>query len=536
MSLRNCLGLSLALSALALLAACGNSGSGTVNPVPPPSGSFSNSNLNGTYVFSVSGIDLNGAPYALLGTFTANGQGGITAGTIDINDADLSAPVPNSAISGSNGYSVTVDGRGEISLGTSALGTITLDFVLQDSSHGLVTEFDSNATGSGTIDLQSSGVSPVGTYAFSLAGEDYSSGTNANLFATVGNFTVGSGGAISGLVDFNDSQFAYTNQALSGSLVLGPSSTPSTTLSATFPSNTFGVPLTCDVIAIDASHLKVIEMDTFANLIGDAYAQTSGTFPSGTLAFTMAGSYPTATNASAAGGFIVTDGAGNITSSSTADSNNTGTVSPSPVTFSGSYATAGAGRYTVSLAGFSDGTQYVAYPYNNGVFLLETDNNGVMIGAAFPQTQNTLAGSQGYALNFTGVNLTDGVEVDDIAEFATNTTGLTVTGVVDENYQPSGSPNQGLALSGTYTTPDSNGRGGIGANAGSNSNSTLNGGFDITYYSVDGTTFPFIETDANGQVTSGVFVEQSSSASSAARPHLFVVKPFARPRSSFRKK
>ena len=59
---------------LAVLAGCGGS-SGTANPVAPPSGGFSNSNLNGTYVFSISGTDVNGTPYAMVGTFTANGSG-----------------------------------------------------------------------------------------------------------------------------------------------------------------------------------------------------------------------------------------------------------------------------------------------------------------------------------------------------------------------------------------------------------------------------------------------------------------------------
>jgi hypothetical protein len=534
MSLGKRLILPLAISALAALVGCGSSNS-IPNPVPPPSGGFSASDLNGTYVFSVSGIDSQGAPYAIVGTFTANGQGGISSGTIDVNDADLSAPVANSAL-GSSSYKVGVDGRGQASLGTSPLGTITLDFVLQDSSHGAVTEFDRNATGSGTLDLQTSGVSPVGSYAFSLSGSDYISGT-ANSFGTVGNLTIGSGGTISGLEDFNDAGFAFTSQTLSGALVLGPSATPATELTTTFASNTFGVPLTFDVFAIDASHLKFIEMDTFANLLGDAYAQTSTAIPTGSLAFTMEGSYPGAATFSAAGGFMATDGAGNITSASTADANNGGSVTPSPIGFTGTYTAAGTGRYTLGLSGFTDGTSYVAYPFSGGVLLLETDNSGTMLGAAYTQTQISLGTSDGYGLNFTGANLVNGVEVDDIAEFSTSSGG-TVAGIVDENFQPGGAPNFALTLSGTYAAPDSNGRGVIGATAGNSSDSTLNGGFGITFYSVDGTTFPFIETDANGQVTAGVFFKQNSSASSAAiaKPHMFAVRPLIRTQAAWRKK
>jgi hypothetical protein len=530
MSLRNRIILPLALLSLAALAACGGSGNNTINPTPPPSGGFSSSNLNGTYVFSVGGIDSQGAPYALLGTFTANGQGGITGGAVDVNDADLSAPVPNSAISTST-YRVTVDGRGQVNLSIANLGNITLDIVLQDNSHGFVTEFDTNATGSGTLDLQTAGVSPAGTYAFSMAGSDFTNGTTANPFATVGNFTVGSGGAITGLQDFSDNQFAFANQALTGAVVLGPSSTPATVLSTSFATLTF------DAIPISPTHLKLIEMDAGSNLLGDAFAQTSTTISTGALAFTLEGTFPSTNSFSAAGGFMVTDGAGNFTTASTVDANTGGSVSPAAISFSGSYTAAGTGRYTLSLSTFTDGTAYVAYPFNGGIFLLEIDNSGSMSGAAYPQSSTTLAASEGYALNFTGANLPSQVEVDDIAEFKTDSSAATLTGAVDENFQPGGGPTQGLALNGTSITPDSNGRGQLSATAGNSSASTLNGGFGLTYYSVDGTTFPFIETDANGQVTSGVFVKQDVTASSAqiTAPHLFV-KSAVRANKAWRKK
>ena len=131
--------------------------------------------------------------------------------------------------------------------------------------------------------------------------------------------------------------------------------------------------------------------------------------------------------------------------------------------------------------------------------------------------------------------------MDDIAEFASSSSGTTVTGIVDENSAPGGFPNYNLPLSGTYTAPDSNGRGQIAANAGNSSNSTINGGFGITFYTVDGITFPFVETDPNGQVATGVFFMQdaSASASSAAkdRSHMFVVRPSVRPSTArWRKK
>lgn len=523
MSLQKSLALLSLLSVLAVLAGCSN-GNGVTNPVPPPSGGFSKSNLNGTYVFSISGTDQgNGAPYAIVGTFTANGNGSITGGTLDLNDAAFASnspvinPVANSPISGSSSYNVGVDGRGQAKLVTNTpfSSPIVLDFVLQDSSHGLVTEFDGNGSGSGTIDLQASGTTASGTYAFSFGGS-YGSG----FLVTAGNFAV-SGGTVTGLEDYNSGGIPYPDQTLSGTLALGPSNTPSTQ----FGTQNFTV--TYDVYAINAAHLKFIEMDANGTLTGDAFSQTSATIPKGNLAFAMMGG--NSTSVVGAGGFMVSDGAGNITNTSTMDINNTGSVSPSPITFSGQYAAAGTGRFTLSgfTAGFGSGTQFAAYPSSGGIFLLEIDAGFNLSGAAYLQASSipTLTAAQGYALNLTGINLASGPEVDDIAEFAAASTGATATGVTDENYAPGGVPNYGLKLAGNFTTPDTSGRGQVAANAGSSTNGTLNGGFDITYYAVDGTTFPFIETD-NGQVAAGVFEIQNASASAAvARPHMFVLTP-----------
>src|ERR1700683_1355470 len=119
MSARNAIALSLALSTLALLAGCG-SGSSSPPAQAPPGGSFSNSNLNGTYVFSISGLDESeGAPIEIVGTIIANGNGGITGGTIDMVDPGTKNGVaPNLSVSGTGTYSVGVDGRGNATINT----------------------------------------------------------------------------------------------------------------------------------------------------------------------------------------------------------------------------------------------------------------------------------------------------------------------------------------------------------------------------------------------------------------------------------
>jgi len=530
MSVRNATVLFLALSTLLFLAACGSS-NGTANPVPPPSGSFSDSNLNGTYVFSISGVDEGGFPYAMVGTLTANGSGGITGGSLDINDTDTavftSGPIPAATINNGS-YHVGIDGRGTATFSTPSItgGSFTLDFVLSSSSQGLVTEFDAFGSGSGTLDAQTAGVTPTGPYAFSLAGAAYTSGAP---WAMAGNFAV-TGTSIAGLDDLNEGGLLpYPDNTFSGSLILGPSATPATTLTAGPFTGTF------DVYAIDANHLKFIEIDQTATLSGDAFSQTSTTIPQGTFAFTLTGDLNATSGAPfVAGGFMVTDGAGNITNASTEDFNGGGTNlsnQTSPGTFTATYTAAGAGRFALgNFATWVGGTSYVAYPSSGGLLLLEIDNAAITTGAAYQQTAGaTFASGQGYGMNLSGVNDSTGspVEVDDIAEFTAASGGTLSSGVIDENSAPSGIPNQSLALTaGTYGTIGSTGRYGISATAGTTNNSTLLGGFTLSFYTVDGTTFPFIEMDGD-QVSTGVIVEQSPTASSPAlaRSRMFVVRP-----------
>src|ERR1700694_2879900 len=165
MSLRNRLVLPIILSAFAILAGCSSSSNTATSP---PSGKFSNSNLNGSYAFSAFGTDGAGLPFALGGSLQANGNGVIAAGTVDLNDASLSAPLTGVAITGGS-YTVTADGRGKATL-NAGQASVVLDFVLLSNSHALVTRYDGNGTGSGTLDLQSSVTQAqlAGSYAFNL--------------------------------------------------------------------------------------------------------------------------------------------------------------------------------------------------------------------------------------------------------------------------------------------------------------------------------------------------------------------------------
>lgn len=521
MSVRNGFVLLVALSALTLLVACGG---GSPRVVPPPTGGFSDSNLSGTYVFSSTGVDSNNPPgfLTMVGTLTANGSGTVSSGTVDIAGANVSAAAQ--AINGS--YQITADGRGQIKFGvkvtvenSTGTGTTTegvtfvLDVVLTSNSHGLVTEFDGNGTGSGTIDLQSavSQARLAGSYSFGVSGVGTTSGSP---FAAVGTITLDSTGAVTaGEEDINNAG------TYSGAPSAITPTTSTVTVGTTPGTASFVIPgvdtFTFDVFPIDNTHLKLIETDGLLLTSGDAFTQGT-TIPTGQLVFTMAGENISAQTALDSGGWL-TNNSGTI-SAGLEDFNDGGNVN-TVTAVGGSIAPVTGGRSVFSLMGFVNGAPndvagtytFAAYPFTaggvDGVQLLEIDNGGITSGTAYGQTAATLA-SQGFGLNLTGFN---GVEEDDIAEFTTTSSGF--SGIVDLNDDGATTFDKGISTSG-FTAPDSNGRGQAVTNF-----------FSFNFYTVNSTTCLLLEID-NTQVGLGMFEMQSGSgASSAAQPAASLMRP-----------
>jgi hypothetical protein len=509
MSLRNRLVVPTIFLSLAVLVGCG--GTTFNSSTPPPTGSFSDSNLSGTYVFSAVGSNSSGVFFALVGILTANGSGGITGGTLDLNDPTLGV-FPGLVIS-SGTYRVTTDGRGTATLNTSQ-GSIGLAFVLSSSSHGLVTRYDSSGTGGGTLDLQSTVTQSqiAGSYAFNFTGiSSLNTTTGAQpTLATVGAFTLdATGNMTSGVEDFNNngSSIGLTSLALSGSVNLA-------TVPGVATLTTSAGILNFDVYLVDATHLKLVEVDAAPIMVGDAFAQTSS-IPTGPNVFTVAGFDSVALGPFTAAGIIVTDGNGNVTGGS--EDINDAFLASTVSNFTGSYPALSGGRTELTLVGFNNGAngilctacQFAAYPSSGGLQLLEIDSAGSTNGIAYPQTPTALASAQGYGLNLTGVNLGNGTgafEEDDIAEF-TNTSG-SFAGLIDYNDQGSLSPDQ--KFSATYAADATiNGRGTVASSS-----------FNLVSYSVDSSTTVFVEVDSN-QIGLGSFGLQTPTAkSNIAAMHL----------------
>lgn len=524
MSVRNGFVLLLAISTLSLLVGCGGSSSPT--PVAPPSGGYSPTNFSGTYVISIEGADANfnadtESFFAIVGTIAADGNGNITGGLVDINDPDLGAPgiFLGQTVSAST-YTVGADGRGTGTLVT-PIGTFAIDFVLTLNGHGLITRFDQNGSGSGTLDLQqSTSQSALTAVAFSLSGTDP---TSEFLVDSVGAFTLNSSGIITGgNQDFNEngSSAGLADLNLGGSLVLTSGTAGTAVLSTSSAFGTLGF----DVWVIDSTHMKLIETDSNAVMAGDAYTQPSTSIPSGVLAFTMSGGDSSGT-VLAVGGLAQSAGGGTITSG--IEDYNDGGVANTVPNFTGSCTTVSAvGRCQLALTGFSNGVAqaftFAAYPSSGGIQLLEVDSLGILQGSAYVQSATSFAASEGYGLNLSGDN---GAEVDDIAEFTADsaTASPNMTGIMDEN--DLGTPNKPEVLSGVYT-PDSaaDGRGSISVPTLQYGIQMLNAEYDV----IDGSTMLFIEVDG-AQVAAGTFELQSASSSpGAAQPGISRVRPMLR--------
>lgn len=500
-----------AVTSILVISGCGGSSS---SPAPNQSG-FSNSSLSGTYVFSSEGADVNGYPVVIAGALVANGSGGsnsITGGTMDIIDPGFTSipDVAAQAITGGS-YNVNTDGRGQASL-TSAYGTYVFDFVLSSASHGLISEYDTNGTGSGTIDLQTALTSLsqlVGSYAFSVGGSD----ANGSPFAMAGAFTLGSGGNITaGTEDFND-DLIVENESLNtaGVATLGSGTGPGT---IALSSSTF--PITFDYYPIDSTHIKLVETDyTYGFLGGDAFTQTgASSIPTTAMAFTVSGGISAPI---AAGGTVTVSG---TSVSGIEDTNAAGTVLTG-TSFTGVASAPGpvGGRVVVSsLNGFNPATKFVLYPSTGGNLLLEIDGANLTVGAAFAQTAGAaIAASQNYGLNLSAINTNNGAgdfEEDDIAQFLTTSSGF--NGIVDINDEGDLTPAQPLA--GTYPGATS-----VATSIGSN-----NEFVSFNFYPVSNSQFLLLETD-NNQIGIGSF-ELQSTPSSAAAAHraISMVRPAAR--------
>jgi hypothetical protein len=180
------------------------------------SSAFADSSLSGSYNFLLGGVDTNGV-VADIGQISANGNGGITSGVVDENDAGTAAL--NIALTGS--YSVAANGRGNASV-TSANGTSNYAFYLVSQNLLIFLETDTFSVTVGLADLQngaSFGNSSVsGSYGFDATGLTTAGGANI-----VGQLTSSGSGSFTGVEDANEAGTLSTALSFSGTYSISSS-------------------------------------------------------------------------------------------------------------------------------------------------------------------------------------------------------------------------------------------------------------------------------------------------------------------------
>jgi hypothetical protein len=547
LSLKTTLAIVTVLS-LSFLVACGSS---SPKGTPPPTGGFTNSNLSGTYAFSVVGEDVNTGIIAFAGTFTANGSGGISGGTMDVMEPLGPVGLQTALnITSGGGYNVGADGRPEsdgglITLITSA-GTFTFDFVLSSSDGGLITYYSTNTgdggSASGSFQLQTS-VSQTSiegqSYAFSTSGE---SETSTSSVAMAGAFTLNSSGVVStGIEDLTtlSSSAIDVPCGASGCTMSGGGITLSSTVGAPGSASFTATPgtFTFDVYPVSPTQLIFMETDGTFITTGSAFSQGTS-IPVGNNVYSTAGVDISSGAPIASAGLLVTSSGGGITNASTQDVNDGGSSPTSPETFTGSYTPLTSGRSVITLNGFVNENElgcancyFAVYPFVSGgvtgMQILEIDSGGITSGVAYAQTASpSFASGQGYGMNLAGTNLPDEeaadeeTEENDIAEF-TNTSG-TLTGLMDYNVAEVGiSFAQGY--SGTYT-PDPTGISGRGTVTTPTPGTT---GYGMAMYVVDSSTALAVVNDGSGTVAVGTINTQSATtaaSSNAVQQHLIAIR------------
>ena len=481
----------LGLATVALLASCG-SGSSTNTPGGPSGGNnagYSNSSLNGTYVFNASGAYNSGYSFATAGTFTADGNGKITAGARDIY-TDGGQKVQNESVTGS--YSVSQDGRGQIQLKGSS-GTITYRFVLHSSGEGVFFQYSGSADAVGRFVLRPSAtpalVSATSNYVLRLDGED-SSGAP---YGAVGLLTATSGG-LNGAVDQNDSGAFSAQLTTSGSIAAADGNGRGTiTLTVGSTARSF------IYYQASANEIELLSTDSsfqYGSLnLQTGVSGSTAAFTGGQVfalsGYTAVGNY---TYPIAETGRFTLDGAGNVTSA--VEDYNVGGSYTGNVVLGGTNAADATGRWTASLTG-AQAASLVGYQispsksmvlaYNATSTILET---GLLQAQSTAVTTASFTGN--YAVDLSGYSYYAMGNVESTANYLADGAG-NLSGTMDS--QTPGYYNTDIAQTGQYAI-SSSGR----------STGTF-GAVPAAVYAVDANTAYLISSDGS-RLYQGTMVKQ----------------------------
>jgi hypothetical protein len=508
----------------------------TVVITNPPTGLT----VGSTYVFLLSGADTNGL-YSVAGAFTIGPSGTISGGEQDFTDVNPNTGLAESftdSISSSSTYAtsasdsnliftlVTCNGTNcagtDTNLGVG--GTETLDATLISAQAALITEFDTSATSTGTLDIQATPAALAGGYEFFLSGEDPDGDGFTNGVVTVLggilDFNSGSLVTANSVFDINDGSFgAFTDQLFSAGTAIGPDSFGRVQIPLTPAStDTSGIPgVNLIGYEVDVNHLRLVETaDAYGSVTGGVALGQSGTFTNSSLS---GSSYVFDSGGADINGPLQV--AGVLTLTATSGSTTSGTVSGTlnyndGTVQNGQGGTAFTGTYTldttdpgrISLSNLTDTAgdfNFNLQLYLNGdgyASLISVDQDDAIAGRGFLQsgTYSAATFSGSYAMIARQILIANfGFEEDGVGPVTADGISF-LAGFLDINEV---TPTSDVTLTGNFVANSS----GIFTGTITGIDSVSSGNADnFTFYLVDDTKVVAIETDANpNQLTLGYF-------------------------------
>ena len=318
----------------------------------------------------------------------ADGNGNITSGEDDFEE--VSFGLSHTTVTGS--YGIRNDGIGVANLNLSSGTFLTLAIGMVNTGRAQITEFDTFATGAGSMLKQDTTVAsqiPNGTFTYRFH-------TAAGFFATTSTSSAGTMTIAGGVA-------AGTEDLLSSSLVTSPAVTAAfnTPDASGRGTGTLSDPSTSSFVyyVVDSSTVHFISNDLGIIGLGTAEKQSGAPFGNASITgnYTFGVRADTnlpgfGTDGSGTVGQFVADGAGAITGGAY-DSVQGGTTA-SNVALTGTYNLALNGRGTLSLTSTSGTTQQIFWMVSNGQgYLLTDDPSKVEDGAFNTQLSSAFANS-----------------------------------------------------------------------------------------------------------------------------------------------
>ncbi|HEY4839724.1 MAG TPA: hypothetical protein VIH72_14005 [Candidatus Acidoferrales bacterium] len=466
-----------------------------------------NSTLSGQFAFQARGFQISGLPFGMVGTFTANGTGGLTKVLIDTNTVQSAGggSLFTSKVAWNGSYAMDTVNHGIMHLTLASAPTTQMNFGFTfNAGNGSMVEIDTplGSTASGSFSTASSSAFTLaagglnGTYVMRLdgpgtGGNGYNGELGQVTFAPTGASTTA--GTISGSMTFNDTS---TANIVSGAVTMDADGSGHASISMPLD-NTGEIMLTGYVSS--SGRIYTLESDSSSSLQTGVFR--SQTIPAGgftasnvftsAMLFEAIGVDPGTNHASAiVGAFSPSSGNPTTQVVGEYDASDSGTVpGGSPVqltgTFTVSATTPGLGTLTFTN-GATTVVSFVFYMRSPGQgFILEETavNSASRIGQIGSQTEPSggfVAATLNGTTQITGTETTTPTSGNGVAvvQFGTGTYSATADGSA-----LSQSPFIGGTSAGTATFTDSvRGRGVLAPTSGS-----IFGAATAVFYAIDNT-------------------------------------------------